>query len=153
MEILISIVVVALAFAALGAWIASQKNRDGGEGFILGLLFGPIGVIVEAVLPTLSQPAPQPLEPAPQLTEEEKDRLESERRRTEAQEREKKLVAARELEEWRKARIEQMRREAEAGQVRYWQCGQAEKSPDLAISDLSRFLCPKRGGQAAGISS
>ena len=29
-----------------------------------------------------------------------------------------------------------------AGQVRYWQCGQAEKSPDLAISDLSRFLPP-----------
>jgi hypothetical protein len=26
-----------------------------------------------------------------------------------------------------------------AGQVRYWQYGQAEKSPDLAISDLSRF--------------
>src|SRR5271157_2853869 len=30
----------------------------------------------------------------------------------------------------------------EAGQVRYWQYGQAEKSPDLAISDLSRFLVP-----------
>ena len=31
-----------------------------------------------------------------------------------------------------------------AGQVRYWQYGQAEKSPDLAISVLSRFLrcCP-----------
>jgi hypothetical protein len=28
----------------------------------------------------------------------------------------------------------------EAGQVRYWQYGQAEKSPDLAILDLSRFL-------------
>ena len=27
-----------------------------------------------------------------------------------------------------------------AGQVRYWQYGQAENSPDLAISDLSRFL-------------
>ncbi len=26
-----------------------------------------------------------------------------------------------------------------AGQVHYWQYGQAEKSPDLAISDLSRF--------------
>ena len=26
-----------------------------------------------------------------------------------------------------------------AGQVRYWQYGQAEKSPDLAISDPSRF--------------
>ena len=30
-------------------------------------------------------------------------------------------------------------RKREAGRVRYWQCGQAEKSPDLAISDLSRF--------------
>ena len=29
---------------------------------------------------------------------------------------------------------------SEAGQVRYWQYGQAENSPDLAISDLSRFL-------------
>ena len=27
-----------------------------------------------------------------------------------------------------------------AGQARYWRYGQAEKSPDLAISDLSRFL-------------
>jgi hypothetical protein len=27
-----------------------------------------------------------------------------------------------------------------AGRVRYWQYGQAEKSPDLAISDPSRFL-------------
>ena len=32
------------------------------------------------------------------------------------------------------------RHEREAGQVRYWQYGQAENSPDLAISDLSRFL-------------
>jgi hypothetical protein len=31
-----------------------------------------------------------------------------------------------------------------AGQVRYWQYGQAEKSPDLAISDLSRFLSSRR---------
>src|SRR5208337_3480043 len=30
----------------------------------------------------------------------------------------------------------------EAGQVRYWQYGQAENSPDLAISDLTRFLLP-----------
>jgi len=30
-----------------------------------------------------------------------------------------------------------------AGQVRYWQYGQAEKSPDLAISDLSRFGPPQ----------
>jgi len=29
-----------------------------------------------------------------------------------------------------------------AGQVHYWQYGQPEKSPDLAISDLSRFRFP-----------
>ena len=29
--------------------------------------------------------------------------------------------------------------EWKTGRVRYWQYGQAEKSPDLAISDLSRF--------------
>jgi hypothetical protein len=32
-----------------------------------------------------------------------------------------------------------------AGRVRYWQYGQAEKSPDLAISDLSRFSRPNIG--------
>src|SRR5208337_4611306 len=32
------------------------------------------------------------------------------------------------------------KRERKAGRVRYWRYGQAEKSPDLAISDLSRFL-------------
>jgi len=32
--------------------------------------------------------------------------------------------------------------ERKAGRVRYWRYGQAEKSPDLAISDLSRFLPP-----------
>ena len=110
MEILIPIVVVvALAFAALGTWIASQKNRDGGEGFILGLLFGPIGVIIEAVLPTVAQPPPPA--PAAELTEEEQDRIQEQRRRQAAQEEAKRLAAARELEERRKARIEQMRRE------------------------------------------
>ena len=29
--------------------------------------------------------------------------------------------------------------EAKAGQVRYWQYGQAGEPPNLAISDLSRF--------------
>ncbi len=32
------------------------------------------------------------------------------------------------------------KRGEKAGRVRYWQYGQAEKSSDLAISDLSRFL-------------
>ena len=36
------------------------------------------------------------------------------------------------------------RGQQEAGRVRYWQYGQAEKSPDLAISDPSRFLSRTR---------
>ena len=44
---------------------------------------------------------------------------------------------------WRRRSHPDWEREAgqrEAGQVRYWQYGQAEKSPDLAVSDPSRFL-------------
>jgi hypothetical protein len=45
---------LAVVFAGLGAWIADQKGRSGGEGFALGLLFGPLGVLVEALLPTVA---------------------------------------------------------------------------------------------------
>ena len=37
--------------------------------------------------------------------------------------------------------------ERQAGQVGYWQYGQAQKSPDLAISDLSRFSHPASPAQ------
>src|SRR5271157_5188964 len=54
-------------FAILGAWIASQKGRSGGEGFALGCLFGPIGVLIAALLPVLPPPVPQAsLQPPPQ---------------------------------------------------------------------------------------
>jgi len=33
----------------LGAWIGSTKNR-GGMGFVLGILLGPIGLIIIAIL-------------------------------------------------------------------------------------------------------
>ncbi len=46
-------------FGILGAWISSQKGRSGGEGFALGCLFGPIGVLVAALLPVLPPPVPQ----------------------------------------------------------------------------------------------
>jgi uncharacterized membrane protein YeaQ/YmgE (transglycosylase-associated protein family) len=41
----------ALLFGALGEWVAGRKNRDGFEGFFLGLIFGPVGMLVEAALP------------------------------------------------------------------------------------------------------
>src|SRR5262245_13241221 len=53
--VIVIIVVVGtwLASGSLGAWIALQKARRGGEGFVLGILFGPFGVLVECLLPTL----------------------------------------------------------------------------------------------------
>ncbi len=53
MEVLI---VIWIAMGFLAAWIAAQKKRGPAEGFILGFVFGPLGVIVEALLP--SQQAP-----------------------------------------------------------------------------------------------
>ena len=55
MEIL---AVCALGWCALGGfsvWIAAQKGRSLAEGFLVGFLFGPLGVIVEALLPTLDR--------------------------------------------------------------------------------------------------
>lgn len=48
------LLVVALLLAAMGllsAWIAAQRGRSTVEGLILGCLFGPLGVLVECLLP------------------------------------------------------------------------------------------------------
>lgn len=42
-------------FAFLGSWIAVAKRRAGPEGFMLGLLFGPLGCLIEALLPNVSE--------------------------------------------------------------------------------------------------
>jgi hypothetical protein len=38
-------------FGGLGAWVAKQCGRDSFEGGMLGVLFGPFGVLVEGLLP------------------------------------------------------------------------------------------------------
>jgi hypothetical protein len=43
--------VTAVVFACLGAYVASQCGRWVVEGVSLGFLFGPLGVLVVAVLP------------------------------------------------------------------------------------------------------
>ena len=50
---IIGVVFFALAF--LGSWIAEQKNRPRGEGFALALCLGPLGLIIESLLPTLTK--------------------------------------------------------------------------------------------------
>ena len=51
MEWLILVIVLAAVFGALGAFVAVQKRRDVAEGLIMGFSFGPLGVLVEALLP------------------------------------------------------------------------------------------------------
>ena len=51
MEI-VAFLVVALFFGGVGWWIATQKRRSEVEGAALGCILGPIGWIIEAVLPT-----------------------------------------------------------------------------------------------------
>lgn len=56
----------AAIFGLFGAWIATQRDRPGGEGFILGAIFGPLGVIVEVLLPQgVKRPPAAPLPRAP----------------------------------------------------------------------------------------
>lgn len=35
----------------LGIYVAGERGRSGWEGFILAFLFGPFGVLIEALLP------------------------------------------------------------------------------------------------------
>jgi hypothetical protein len=49
-----------LGWAALGLYIAAEKNRDLVEGGLIGGLFGPIGVLVVAMLPAKQPPASRP---------------------------------------------------------------------------------------------
>ena len=40
-----------VVFGALGKYIASQSGRSEFEGLVLGVLFGPLGCLIEALLP------------------------------------------------------------------------------------------------------
>lgn len=51
--VLFVLVVVAVIFGALGGYVAREKCRPLSEGWTLGILFGPLGAIVEGLLPTI----------------------------------------------------------------------------------------------------
>jgi len=44
--------------AFISAWLADRKARHSIEGFLLGLLLGPIGLIIEALLRAWKPPDP-----------------------------------------------------------------------------------------------
>ena len=70
---LVAALVVLVMLAGLGGWVAIQRNRAPTEGLILGLLYGPLGVIVEALLP-VGERQPEPVddddEPLPEIFRE-----------------------------------------------------------------------------------
>ena len=50
---LLTVIVGAVVFAALGIWLADYKLRSPVEGFVLGFFLGPLGILIEAALPDL----------------------------------------------------------------------------------------------------
>jgi hypothetical protein len=54
MELLIILLMVWAAFGGLGYYVAAQKGRPEAEGLLLGFLFGPLGVLLVALLPSKS---------------------------------------------------------------------------------------------------
>ena len=53
--IVAGVVLTWLGFASAGGYVAIAKNRPPLEGAVFGALLGPIGVLVEVMLPTLER--------------------------------------------------------------------------------------------------
>jgi hypothetical protein len=54
-------VVVWLAIALLGGWLAAERGRSYSTGFWFGLLFGPLGVIAVGLAPEIKRREMSPL--------------------------------------------------------------------------------------------
>jgi hypothetical protein len=48
----------------LGGYVAQQKQRSYGEGFLFGALLGPFGLLIEVLLP-IGNVVPKPWKPVP----------------------------------------------------------------------------------------
>ena len=53
----IGLIVSAVVFGFVGRWVAYHCGRRPKEGFWLGLLLGPFGVLIELLLPKFPQPS------------------------------------------------------------------------------------------------
>jgi hypothetical protein len=95
------LLITAPIFGILGGWIAKQKNRDPGEGFVLGCLFGPLGAIIEALLPSMPGEGQKPPERVViAITPEEAELM----RQQEAERQAKAAAKEAELEDLRRTR-------------------------------------------------
>ena len=53
-------IVWCVAFGGLGHYVATQKRRESSEGILFGLVGGPFGVMLLAMLPTKDSTAAEP---------------------------------------------------------------------------------------------
>lgn len=65
MLVLLSLAALAALFGGAGWYISTAKGRNPVEGAAFGLLLGPIGLIVAAVLPTIGATVPRGDGPSP----------------------------------------------------------------------------------------
>jgi hypothetical protein len=56
----IGAVIFWLAFFLLGIYVAREKGRPIEEGMVLAVIFGPFGVLITALLPTIRDTKPAP---------------------------------------------------------------------------------------------
>lgn len=86
------IFISALLTGFIGQYVAKEKNREQGEGFILGFLLSVLGIIVVALLPTKSKN--RQLRTTQEPSEEEKEAIiEKQKKLEEARIRGQKIVA------------------------------------------------------------
>ena len=55
MELVVVLLVGWVLMIGLGMFVSAEKGRESGEGFILAFLFGPLGVLIAALLPSKVQ--------------------------------------------------------------------------------------------------
>lgn len=48
---LVAVLAWAIVFGWLGGWVASQTGRSTTEAWLLGVLFGPLGILIALLLP------------------------------------------------------------------------------------------------------
>ena len=140
MELLVFMVVVsAIASMALGAWVSIQKNRAPEEGMVLGLLFGPFGVLIAALVPTRPEPTP----------EEKAAAIAAEQARLVARARAESAAFARRMKE-QEANYEKAEKAAAAQRAAYYKSRGIEPGPLAWFLVLPAWLQVVLGGLAVG---
>ncbi|SIO58458.1 hypothetical protein SAMN05444166_5686 [Singulisphaera sp. GP187] len=109
-------------FALFGSWIASVKGRSSSEGLVIGFLFGPLGCLIEALLPTQTYTAPPPVQAVTITPEQAAQAAQEEARRRKHQQDRDALIAARraKLDAQRDAALEAAMERADEARRQAW---------------------------------